>query len=288
MRLFGLLPVMALSASGACIELSQDRIEARDLGIPALREDTSLIGFTPSPGVVRRIPAVLIARLLKHAGVTADGVEGVCVVRQGRKVTREEIVLALRKALNDPDVSIELVSYPEIRLPDGVIKFPRAGLIRRGGAEPDHWRGLVRYGTGRSLPFWANVRLAVERKVAVATRDLDAGVLLRPADVRTETIRVHPLAARSMASLGDVESCVARKPMRAGAVIERDSVYTPFDVNRGDHVRIEVKAGMAVLALETTAEARGRSGETVWVRNAANGRRIRVRITGKGTAVPAM
>ncbi|MFN0170783.1 MAG: flagellar basal body P-ring formation chaperone FlgA [Bryobacteraceae bacterium] len=286
MSLASLLLFTALTASGACLELSKDRIEGRDLGIPALRNDLSMVGFTPSPGIVRRIPAARLARLLQRAGVSAEGAEGVCVVRAGRKVTREAVVLALRRAVGDPDVSIELVSFPDISAPDGVIEFSRAALVRQRGAQPDHWRGQFRYGAGRSLPFWADVHLAVDRKVAIAKRDLDAGAHLSAADVRTETIRVHPFTS-PQAGLAALAGSVARKRIRAGAVIERDHVCTPFDVNRGDRVRVEVKAGMTVLTLDATAEAGGRAGEKLWVRNAANGRRIQVRITGKGNAVPA-
>lgn len=287
MKLPCLLAVTAWAAAGACVELSKDAIEAADLGLPALRADHTVIGFTPAPGAVRRISAGGVARLLKRAGVSAEGIEGVCVVRGSKVVRREEVVAALRKAVGDPAVSIELVAYPATAVPEGTIEFPRAGLVRRGGAQPDQWRGRVRYGPGRSLPFWAEVHLALERSSVVAARDLKAGDQIQASDVRTETLRLHPFVSERLANANEVVLGVVQRSIRAGTLIERAWLKPPFEVNGGDVVKVEVTAGMAALALEATAEGRGRTGETIWVRNTGNGRRIRVRLTGKGTAVPA-
>jgi len=56
----------------------------------------------------------------------------------------------------------------------------------------------------------------------------------------------------------------------------------PREVERGDAVAVEVASGAAILKFESTAESGGKTGETVLVRNPANGARFRARVVAKG------
>jgi Chaperone for flagella basal body P-ring formation len=53
-------------------------------------------------------------------------------------------------------------------------------------------------------------------------------------------------------------------------------------VQRGDPVRVEVRAGGVLLGFDSVAESSGLKGEPVIVKNPANGRRFRARVEGKG------
>jgi hypothetical protein len=56
----------------------------------------------------------------------------------------------------------------------------------------------------------------------------------------------------------------------------------PREIERGDSVTVEVKVGGVRLGFPASAETAGRRGETVLVKNLANGRRLQARVVEKG------
>jgi flagella basal body P-ring formation protein FlgA len=56
----------------------------------------------------------------------------------------------------------------------------------------------------------------------------------------------------------------------------------PRDVERGDQVAVEVSSGGARLAFEATAESSGRAGDSIVIRNPANGGMFQARVEAKG------
>jgi len=56
----------------------------------------------------------------------------------------------------------------------------------------------------------------------------------------------------------------------------------PREVERGDVVAVEVRSGPALVKFEGAADSGGKVGETVSVRNPANGARFRARVVAKG------
>ena len=59
----------------------------------------------------------------------------------------------------------------------------------------------------------------------------------------------------------------------------------PFDIEARQSVTLEVDAGAVHLKTTAVAEGRGRTGESIWLKQAATGKRVRARITGPRTAI---
>ena len=75
------------------------------------------------------------------------------------------------------------------------------------------------------------------------------------------------------------------RSMAAGSELRLEFLTPPNDVNRGDSVQIEVRSGLARVALTARALTGGRSGDTISVRNPESNRTFQARVTGKGRAV---
>jgi len=56
------------------------------------------------------------------------------------------------------------------------------------------------------------------------------------------------------------------------------------DVNRGEMVHVEVRAGAALIAFEAQAQSSGAAGQTITLLNPISKRRFSARIEGKGKA----
>jgi flagella basal body P-ring formation protein FlgA len=78
---------------------------------------------------------------------------------------------------------------------------------------------------------------------------------------------------------------VPRRPIPAGAAIERQWLDVPADVVRGERVRVEIRSGRARVILEGQAQSSGRRGELVGVRNPANGKILRATVADRGRVV---
>ncbi len=281
---WGLLGIALLKAQ--CVVVSGDLLEAGDLGVPALRGSREPVGWAPAPGLVRHFSVRQVNALLLRAGRTEMVSKGVCVLREARPLEREEVLAALRAAWDEPDGSIELVSFSDRPVPQGKIEFRAGGLQRGAGASPDFWRGRVVYGGGKSIPIWARVHLSIERRALAPVADLAAGSRLSQESVREVSLRVHP-TARLVDPAAEVAGARARRHLTAGVPLLADDLWFPPAVRSGDALTLEVREGGARLRLPVRAESAGQIGDRIPARNLQNGRRIRIRLTGKGAAEPA-
>jgi hypothetical protein len=69
---------------------------------------------------------------------------------------------------------------------------------------------------------------------------------------------------------------------RTGEPMQAAPAAAPYDVERGDIVRVEVRSGAVLLAFDASAETAGRLGESVLVKRASDARRFRARVETKG------
>jgi flagella basal body P-ring formation protein FlgA len=283
--IWGLL--CAALAFAQCVEVADELLEAGALGVPALAGSREPAGWAPAPGAVRHFSARQVNALLRRAGRTETVSKGVCVVREARPLEREQVLAALQAAWDEAGVSIELVSFSDRPAPRGRIEFPVGGLQRGAGTAPDFWRGRVVYGTGKSMPIWARVHLSVERRALAPVADLAAGSVLARESVREVSLRAHPLARLADPAAG-VAGARARRHLLAGVPLLADDLWFPPAVRSGDALTLEVAEGGARLRLPVRAEAAGQIGDRIPARNLQNGRRIRIRVTGKGAAEPAL
>jgi flagella basal body P-ring formation protein FlgA len=119
----------------------------------------------------------------------------------------------------------------------------------------------------------------------IATEPLSAGKPVAKEQVRLETIDDFPLRNDTARSLEEVIGRIPRRAVRAGLPVLRSDLAEAFQVERGDTVEVMVIAGAAQLELDAQAEASGRQGDVIPLRNPRSGKLFRARIDGKGRAV---
>jgi flagella basal body P-ring formation protein FlgA len=301
-------------AAGACLAVAGDRIVARDLApaveaFRALAPDTE-VGYTPAPGSRRIFRTAELARLIRRfagapgaagafekpgdlkepdsvkklddAGVNAEPAE-ICVERDMETITLEALRAALIAAVGDPQATLEVAQWSRYPVPRGEIEFPRTGIaVTR---EPlALWRGYVKYGTNRRFAIWARVRVSVHASRLVARENLPAGNIIRPDQLRTETVERFPFGPRPAASLEEVAGRVPRRSIPAGEPVWATNLEVPLEIHAGDVVSVEVSSGQAQVAFDGRAAGSGHRGDVISVKNPANGKTLRARVDGPGKA----
>jgi flagella basal body P-ring formation protein FlgA len=276
------LVVLALAAGG-CLPLdpAAPRITAGDLArawpaLAAVAASTPL-AYVPAPGVERVFTPAELRRLGLGLGVATEPESAVCVHVPTMAPDPEGWLRAMRKSL--PDARIELVDHSRYPVPAGEAVFPPGALHASG-----RWSGYIVYGGSRRFLVWARVIARVETTRVVAAEALRAGSVIAPSQVRLETVEVPPGAEIFAASLEEAVGRVARRTTAADRPLLRSMLGEAPLVKRGETVKVEVRRGAARLQLEAQAEADGRRGERIAVRNPETGKRFLVRVEDKGRA----
>jgi flagella basal body P-ring formation protein FlgA len=274
-------------AIGACWPVDGDRILVRDLAaaIPAFSsaDGEQSIGLTPAPGAQRRFSAGDLIRLAALYGISAEPTP-VCFARKLEALTKDRLLAALREAL-PPEAQVEIVDFSRVSVPQGQLEFSRQGLSTAplfSAREPVIWRGRAKYAPAQSVPVWVKARLWVSRSGLIAVRDLPAGKPIEPAGIRLGDLEATPFSECAAASPGEVAGLAPRRLIRAGQAIPLSILEAPADVMRGEMVGVEAHSGTAFLKYEVRAEASGRVGEAVEVRNVESGKTFRAKVIRRG------
>lgn len=283
-------------AAGRCIAVTGDAIVAADLAgaIPAfgaLAGDLRL-AHAPLAGAVRTFQIPELERLVARHGLSLAGpVAPVCVERATRSVTREEIEAAMRQAMmgelgGEIECRIEVREFPRHPVSVGTIEFRFAGLSRPTTPEGEViWRGRVVYGSRQTAPIWARVRLSVKRRGVVAVEDLAAGQPIEAGQIALGEWEEFPAAMPVAVTIEEVAGQAPRRSIARGEPVQLAALNAPALVRSGETITVEVRSGGAALKLSAKAEASGREGDFVVLRNPESGRRFRARVDGPGRAV---
>ena len=119
----------------------------------------------------------------------------------------------------------------------------------------------------------------------IAVENLRPGIPIKSGQIREEVTEAFPLSSGRLASLSQVEGLTPLRAIASGTEVRPDDVGQPFEVNRGDLVHVEVRAGAARLALTGRAESAGRVGDLVPVRNIDSSRVFPAVVQGKDSVV---
>jgi flagellar basal body P-ring formation protein FlgA len=285
---------MIILLLAACLPLqgSSDRITARDLSAvePALAQlpsDTAL-GYAPAPGAQRVFGAAEMERLATRHGVRLQSAREICVEWPLVPLLAERLLEVLRAALQLPEARIELVEHSRYPVPAGEIEFPRAGLSNPPPLQPHAavpWKGYVRYAGNRRFAIWARVRISERLPMVVAAQPLPAGREIEAGALRVEMYEGFPAREPPAASIEVIAGRQPRRSIPAGAPVYLSLLENPREVSRGETVKVEAESGGAHLELEARAEANGRRGETIPLRNLASGKRFTARVESPGKVV---
>jgi flagella basal body P-ring formation protein FlgA len=297
MRLLAIFVAAATLANAACLEISSSEITAGDLAraVPVFQalDPSTQLGFMPLPGAERVLSSRelrLIAR--QHSlDVQDQSIPDLCVKRQVRQLTRDEIQKTLSKSLGMPDAQVDVVDFSNQPLPPGDLEFRVSGLNRPPRSRPDDpviWRGRLVYDGRHSANIWARVRISVQRTWLVAAEDITAGQAIRAADVQQISGRTFPFPASSLQSPESIVGKVARRGIPRGQRIAAGALQDPLDVVKGETVRVNVTEGLASIALDAVARTGGRKGDVIVVHNPSTGRDFRAVIEDRGqVSVPS-
>jgi flagella basal body P-ring formation protein FlgA len=135
------------------------------------------------------------------------------------------------------------------------------------------------------MPVWVKTRITVDRNWVEAAETLVAGKVIEASQL---VVKTGPRFPFDTASIESVELAVGRRPVRvliAGTQIVAAMLMIAHDVERGDHVAVEVRVGRAILDFEAIADSSGRAGESIMVKNPENGRSFQAKIQDKGHVV---
>jgi flagella basal body P-ring formation protein FlgA len=245
-------------------------------GLPA----DLVLGFAPAPGARRTFTSGELARLALRHGLTLSAPQAACFERATERLTADRVTAALRAAIPNPDVHLEVLDFSRYPVPHGAIEFPPSGLASRRTTAPVVWRGRLLYDGKRTATVWARVRMWTPARRAVAVENLPAGKPIAAGQVRLEEYRACPF--EKAAALEDIVGQVPRRGIRAGEAIAPAMLGAPDDVQRGEVVDVEVSSGAARVRVEARAETAGRAGDTILLRNLENGRRFPARVEGRG------
>jgi flagella basal body P-ring formation protein FlgA len=140
---------------------------------------------------------------------------------------------------------------------------------------------VIRYGNGsRRQDAIVEAEISLPATVVVATRNLPRGTVLDLGDLKT---RLAGENARPSEGLEFAEDAVGKelvRPVRAGQIIEPDSVESTELVRRGERVAIVVKHNGVRVRTEGRARDSGGRGDAVLVESASRRTAFQAVVTG--------
>jgi flagella basal body P-ring formation protein FlgA len=253
----------------------------------ALPPDTEL-GYSPVPGARRVLRPNDLARLGARFGLDVTADAEVCFEWPLEPLNPAAVRSAMEEALAMPQAEIEVVEVSNFPVPSGEIRFDTTSLQKPPHGRPDTplmWRGRIEYGGGREFDIWARVRISMPMTRVLALVPIRAGTQIRPGDVSAEEYRGFPLDQNGVVEEDEVIGYVTRRSVRAGEPVLRHYLDKPIEVARGDLVEVRVRNGAALIKTDGKAQASGRRGEVVTVRNTRSGRDFQATVAGPGTVL---
>jgi flagellar basal body P-ring formation protein FlgA len=261
---------------------------ARALPIFAAMPRDVVIGYSPAPGARRILQLPELKRIGAQYGIPVPMESHACFEWKVQPITEDAVRAAIRESLQAPAAQVEILAMSKAPAPEGQLVFPQSGLSAAANIDPSTpvtWRGYLQYSSPRRFAVWARVRVSAAMPRVIATAPLPAGKPVAKDQVRLETSDDFPLRNDTARSLEEVIGRIPRRAVRAGLPVLRSDLAEAFQVERGDTVEVMVVAGAAQLELDAQAEASGRQGDVIPLRNPRSGKLFRARIDGKGRAV---
>jgi flagella basal body P-ring formation protein FlgA len=269
-----------------CLPVTGDVIRAADLAPAApvfstVPADTR-IGYAPAPGATRRFKVTDLEREARHLDIELGEANDVCFQWPLSVPSEERFLEAMTNALDLPGAKIEIEETSRHPAPPGRLVFSRSSLRAPapGHDVPVTWRGQVEYGDNGRFQVWARVRISAAVDRVVTTEPIRAGEPIAPQQVRLERVDGFPFGDRAADSLDEVVGQILRVPLTGGVAVPAHLLDRPLDVERTDVVQVRVRNGPAVILAEGEAQAGGRRGDTIPVRNPTSGATFNAKITG--------
>lgn len=162
---------------------------------------------------------------------------------------------------------------------------------RRAGLVWDNATGLRRIVVrqGAAAPV-ANSLTTASRSAATVealalTRNLATGEIVGPDDVEWTTVQAHQAPVSAPQDANDIIGLSARRPMRAGQVLNSRDLAAPQVIARNDMVEVLYQVGGIELTITGRAQRNAALGEPVSILNLQSGRLIEAVAVAEGRAL---
>ncbi|MGA2136238.1 MAG: flagellar basal body P-ring formation chaperone FlgA [Bryobacteraceae bacterium] len=262
----------------SCVALADRWILAGDMAhalpaFAALPAET-VLGEAPAAGSRRNYSSAELARLARRFGLTPEPGAEACFTRPLETLTRARVAAALRAAM--PDAHVDLLDFSRQPVPPGELRFAPSA----DGRSQQVWRGTVSRPGQEDFPVWATVRVQASGMRVVAAESLPPGQIITGGQLRL-------VSGQAPTGTPDVSGIVGRTPRRtiaAGTPIEARWLEDPAEISTGELVQVEVRSGLARIRLTGRAQASGKRGQVIPVRNPANGKVFRAIVREHGQA----
>lgn len=271
--------MIALILAFACLPVDGPKLLARHFAaaLPAFSQlaPETEIAYAPVPGAVRVMRAAETQRLAQKFGLLTLASEmDVCFEWPMRPLDPERIAAAMKESLPEA-ARIEVLDFSRAPVPDGKLEFPASAL------QGNLWRGSVRYSDTGRLDVWARVKANVRQTRIVTVTPVRSGDVLKAEQLQVEEFEDTPIAGL-VTKLEEASGLVVRRPLPAGSVLRNQYLEQPHAVVKGDTVRLHAFVGRAHVTTAVSAQAQGRVGDIIPVKNASSGRVMRARIEAPG------
>jgi flagella basal body P-ring formation protein FlgA len=293
MKILLLMAYLPLAlAQTPCLSITGSQILGADLAraVPAFSgiQADSPLAPAPLPGSTRVFYSSELQSIASRFSLAIDLPNEVCFRFASETFNRERALDEMRKALNIPDAKVELLETSPAVVPIGKMEFTREGLSAPASPDqptPVSWRGNIVYAGDRRYSIQAKVRITAPLMRVVAIEPLRSGVPVKVEQLRQEAFEGFPLARNSSPAPDQVAGMILVHPIAAGGEVRLDNLTRPNEVNRGDLVHVEVRFGGAHLALMGRAEAAGRVGDVVAIRNPESSKVFRARVEARDRVI---
>lgn len=159
---------------------------------------------------------------------------------------------------------------------------PLSGFWPRGGRKLGNVTVGIRCEGTASWSIYVRAKLSVYETVVVASRPLDRGSSLSPADVELLREDVTRLTSGYYSRIDDIVGMEVRRSVRAGMVLNRSLVKAPILIKRNEKVSITARTGSVEVRMEGKALDAGARGELIEVLNLSSKQKIEAEVIAVG------
>jgi flagella basal body P-ring formation protein FlgA len=268
-------------------------IQAKDPSIHTRLQSISL-GYAPQVGSVREIRRERIILAIAAAGFPSGTVqvesEEVILVRRASQAfnpdqIREAIERELLSGLNGAGATARLV---KLDMPS-IIEAPSGTVEVR--VVPTNVKDIF-------SPFMVAVELWVDKRVArrfnvitqveayaqvyVASRDLPEGVRVRKEDMMMEARQLKHSPSSYIRDINQLRGVSTVRPIPKGEAVTSNQLISAIVIRSGDPVRIVGSSDQMQIAVMGEAQAAGRIGDRIQVKNVQSGTMLQAIVVDEG------
>lgn len=134
----------------------------------------------------------------------------------------------------------------------------------------------------QSWSIYVPAQVALFRPVAIASRNMARGDVVRDGDIRIEVMNASLLRQGYLVQKAGIAGKELQRPINKGEAFRTAILDAPMVIKRGDEVSIEMQAGMIAVNSTGVALANGRVGQRIRVRNSQSERIVSAEVVDAG------